>query len=384
MWWPVGAVVVGECGAWGVGKRLGGGYGALRVHGILRDEQEGGLSPKTETLEDAGRILEGEDRTFGEHPEAARMLEERFREIFEDYERRLREMKSLLVVGDGTTPEQLETYARSVLVRAAKVLRGVERSLLDVEEEIYRNIESSDEPLNPHPDESFRAGVALCKAAVTIVVKNLVPGTPPEKIAEIALAVQEIVMDRVSRMVMASYVDYLLTKVKETQFEERRRYSRELHDRLAHQMTVVTQSLDLYRAFKASDVERAERRLVLAQQSARESLDLMHEFAKELRLSETSDGLRIALENLMRISVPEGVDYEVSLEGEEKHLPDYVRDQLYMVLREGVRNAVAHSGSERIEVEVSITPRQVTARVRQQGVALVALGAEDGTTEGGA
>ena len=39
-----------------------------------------------------------------------------------------------------------------------------------------------------------------------------------------------------------------------------------------------------------------------------------------------------------------------------------------------------HSGSERIEVEVSITPRQVTARVREQGVA---LGAEDGTTEGG-
>lgn len=288
-------------------------------------------------------------------------------------------MRSLLVVGDGTTPEQLEANARSVLRRAAKVLKGEERSLLAVEEEIYRNIESSDEPLNPHPDESFRAGVALCKAAVTVVVKNLVPGTTSEKIAGIALAVQEIVMDRVSRMVMASYVDYLLTKVKETQFEERRRYSRELHDRLAHQMTVVSQSLDLYRAFRESDAERAERRLVFAQESARESLDLMREFSKELRLSETSAGLRIALENLMRISVPEGVDYKVSLEGEEKHLPDYVRDQLYMVLREGVRNAVAHSGSDRLEVEVSITPRQVTARVRDHGTG---LDAEDGTTEG--
>ena len=330
-------------------------------------------------MEDVQGTLEDVEKRFEEYPEAARILEERFWEIFEDYERRLREIKSLLIVGDGTTPEQLETNARSVLGRAAKVLRGEERSLLAVEEEIYRNIESSDEPLNPHPDESFRAGVALCRAAVTVVVKNLVPGTPTEKIAEIALAVQEIVMDRVSRMVMASYVDYLLTKVKETQFEERRRYSRELHDRLAHQMTVVTQSLDLYRAFRESDAERAERRLVLAQESARESLDLMHEFSRELRLSETSDGLRIALENLMRISVPGGVYYEVSLEGEEQHLPDYVRDQLYMVLREGVRNAVAHSGSERIEVEVGITPRHVTARVRDHGTG---LDAEDGTTEG--
>ena len=38
-----------------------------------------------------------------------------------------------------------------------------------------------------------------------------------------------------------------------------------------------------------------------------------------------------------------------------------------MVLREGVRNAVAHSGSDRITVEVEITPRMVTAVVRDHG-----------------
>ena len=319
------------------------------------------------------------ERGFEEQPEAARILDKRFGEIFADYERRLREMNNLLVVGDGTTPEQLEANARSVLGRAAKVLRGEEKSLLAVEEEIYRNIESSDEPLNPHPDESFRAGVALCKAAVGVVVRNLTPGSAPEKVAGIALTVQEIVMDRVSRMVMASYVDYLLTKVKETQFEERRRYSRELHDRLAHDMTIVTQSLDLFGAFREGAPERAERRLTMAREAAGEALDLMREFSKELRLSETSDGLKSALENLMRISVPSGVDYEVLLEGEEKHLPDYVRDQLYMVLREGVRNAVAHSGSDRITVEVEVVPRRVTARVRDHGTG---FDPEDGTTEG--
>ncbi len=295
------------------------------------------------------------------------MLEERFEEIFEDYERTLTEAGSLLIVGDGTTREQLRKNAGDVIERAAKVLEDEERSLLAVEEEIYRNIESSEEPLNPHPDESFRAGVALCKAAVGVVVKNLVPGTSPVKVAGIALAVQEIVMDRVSRMVMASYVDYLLTKVKETQFEERRRFSRELHDRLAHQMTVVNQSLELYEAFKDTDAEKAKRRFDLARRSAQEALDLMGEFSRELRMMETSDGLRIALQNLMRISVPGGVGWEVSFEGEESHLPDYVRDQLYMVLREGVRNAVAHSGSDRITVEVGITPRRVTAVVRDHG-----------------
>ena len=301
------------------------------------------------------------------YPEAARVLEERFEEIFEDYERTLAESGSLLVVGDGTSRGQLKKNAGDVIGRAAKVLKGEEKSLLAVEQEIYRNIESSDEPLNPHPDESFRAGVALCKAAVEVVVENLLPGTSPENVAGMALAVQEIVMDRVSRMVMASYIDYLLTKVKETQFEERRRFSRELHDRLAHEMTVVTQSLDLYETFRDIDADKARKRFEIARQSAQYSLDLMGEFSRELRLMETSNGLNIALQNLMRISVPGGVEWDVSFEGEEEHLPDYVRDQLYMVLREGVRNAVAHSGSDRITVKVGITPRQVTAVVRDHG-----------------
>lgn len=312
--------------------------------------------------------------------EAARTLQEHFDEIFTDYERRLAESGSLLVVGDGASREQLESNARSIMGRAAQVLRGEEKSLLAVEEEIYRNIEASEEPLNPHPDESFRAGVALCKAAVLAVVRRLTPGTPPGEIAEIALAVQEIVMDRISRMVMASYVDYLLTKVKETQYEERRRFSRELHDRLGHQMTIVSQSLELYRALLDRDPGRAQEKLALAHDTANDALELMREFSSEIRGRETSEGLRIALENLMRISVSSEVAWEVSFEGEEEHLPEYVRDQLYMMLREGVRNAVAHSGSDRITVEVGIDPREVTAVIRDHGVGFDP--GESGPTEG--
>ena len=152
-----------------------------------------------------------------------------------------------------------------------------------------------------------------------------------------------------------------------------------LHDRLAHDVALVTQSLDLYRAYRERDPERAEERLAMARESADAALGLMSEYSRELKFSEATDGLRIALENLMRISVPEDVEWEVYVEGEEAHLPDYVRDQLYITLREGVRNAVAHRGSERITVEVQVTPRRVAARVRDLGSG---LHPEDGTTEG--
>ncbi len=319
-------------------------------------------------MEDAGKILGDKGPRSPGMVRAARVIQEKMSVIIEDYGRLLEEMGSLLIIGEGNTREQVESQARGVLERTTSVLKGEERSLLAVEEEIYRNIEDSKEPLNPHPDESFRAGVALCKATVAAVVDDLTPGTSPREIAEVALAVQEIVMDRISRMVMASFVDYLLTKVKETQGEERRRFSRDLHDRLAHEMTVVGQSLDLYRALAERDPRRAEEKLNLARKTAHEALELMRKFSRELRETETSDGLRIALENLLRISVPSNVESEVVFEGEEEHLPDYVRDQLYMVLREGVRNAVAHSGTDSIVVEVKISPREVVALIWDHGL----------------
>jgi signal transduction histidine kinase len=319
-------------------------------------------------MEDAGKILGDKGPRSPGMVRAARVIQEKMSVIIEDYGRLLEEMGSLLIIGEGNTREQVESQARGVLERTTSVLKGEERSLLAVEEEIYRNIEDSKEPFNPHPDESFRAGVALCKATVAAVVDDLTPGTSPREIAEVALAVQEIVMDRISRMVMASFVDYLLTKVKETQGEERRRFSRDLHDRLAHEMTVVGQSLDLYRALAERDPRRAEEKLNLARKTAHEALELMRKFSRELRETETSDGLRIALENLLRISVPSNVESEVVFEGEEEHLPDYVRDQLYMVLREGVRNAVAHSGTDSIVVEVKISPREVVALIWDHGL----------------
>jgi len=105
-------------------------------------------------------------------------MEESFGEIFARYERLLEEAGSLLVVGEGNTRSQLEKNARDVVFRAARLLKGRGESLLAVEEEIYRNIEDSEEPLNPHPDESFRAGVALCKAAVNVVVEDMEESPP--------------------------------------------------------------------------------------------------------------------------------------------------------------------------------------------------------------
>jgi signal transduction histidine kinase len=303
---------------------------------------------------------------------AAAVLEERFDEILEDYERRLLGMDSFVIVGEGSGTGAREAQARSMASRAAAILRGEDASPLEMEEEIYRNIEASREPLNPHPDEAFRAGEAFCGAALASIARHLPPETPPEEIVGISLAVEGVVTQRISRVLMASYIDYLMTKVRETRSEERRRFSRDLHDRLAHDVASVRANLELYEELKDADPERAQGRLLYARQAADEALGLVRDFASELRRSEASEGLRLALENLVRISVPQQTRTSISFEGDEAHLPDYVRDQLYLILREGVRNAVAHADAENMEVEVGIDRREVRAAIVDAGMGFMA------------
>ncbi len=305
---------------------------------------------------------------------AAAVLEERFDEILEDYERRLLGMDSFVIVGEGSGTDAREAQARSLAGRAAAILRGEEASALEMEEEIYRNIQASREPLNPHPDEAFRAGEAFCGAALSAIGRHLPPGTPPAEVVGISLAVEGVVTQRISRVLMASYIDYLMTKVRETRSEERHRFARDLHDRLAHDVASVRANLELYEELERADPERAQGRLRYAREAADEALGLVRDFASELRRSEASEGLRLALENLVRISVPQKTRTSISFDGDEAHLPDYARDQLYLILREGVRNAVAHSGAENMEVEVGITHDEVRATISDAGTGFMADG----------
>ena len=302
------------------------------------------------------------------HSLAAAVMGERFDEILEEYERRLLEMDSFVIVGEGSGSGARQAQALSMARRVAAILRGEEASALEMEEEIYRNIEASREPLNPHPDEAFRAGEAFCGAALATVARHLPPDTPPAEVVSISLAVEGVVTQRISRVLMASYIDYLMTKVRETQFEERRRFSRDLHDRLAHDVTSVRGNLELYEELKDRDPERTRTRLGYAREAADEALGLVRDFASETRKAETSEGLRIALENLVRISVPQETRTRITCEGDEAHLPDYVRDQLYMILREGVRNIVSHADTEDMEVEVGIVHDEVRATIVDAGI----------------
>ncbi len=148
--------------------------------------------------------------------------------------------------------------------------------------------------------------------------------------------------------------------------EERKRISRELHDRVAHSMAVVHQSLELYGAIKGRDPDGADRKLALARETTKTALKSTRDLSMTLR-NEVEDGLAPALSYLLSTVVPPEVHTEVSVEGDESLAPQEVRDQLFLILREGVRNAVSHAEAERISVAVEVTPDKIFGLVEDDG-----------------
>jgi PAS domain S-box-containing protein len=148
---------------------------------------------------------------------------------------------------------------------------------------------------------------------------------------------------------------------------ERERISRELHDRVAHSMAVAHQSLQLHDVLAGKDARRAEAKLDLAREMIKASLESTRNLSAELRRVDAEDGLEAELRHLLDVSVPPGIRAGIRVSGDEADVPGHVRGQLFLVLREAVRNAVSHSGCGSLSVGLDITPESVVGSVEDDG-----------------
>jgi PAS domain S-box-containing protein len=155
--------------------------------------------------------------------------------------------------------------------------------------------------------------------------------------------------------------------VARAEVAERERISRELHDRVAHSMAVVHQSLQLYEVLAAGDPSRAAPKLETAKEMARTALDSTRDLSAELRRSDAEEDLEQALHALLEVSVPPNVRTQLSVEGDESLVPGRARGQLFLILREAVRNAVSHSGCRRVTVALRFDGSEAVGSVQDDG-----------------
>ncbi|WP_079171284.1 sensor histidine kinase [Streptomyces sp. CC53] len=150
-------------------------------------------------------------------------------------------------------------------------------------------------------------------------------------------------------------------RARRTLLEERARIARELHDVVAHHMSVITVQADSapYRIEGLPPVASEEFSAIAA--SARESLTEMRRLLAVLR-SENAEGERAPqpgvdrVQQLVEATIRAGVPVELRLAAELGQVPQAVDLSAYRIVQEALANVVRHAPGARTRVSVSRSP----------------------------
>jgi signal transduction histidine kinase len=155
---------------------------------------------------------------------------------------------------------------------------------------------------------------------------------------------------------------------------ERTRIARDLHDTLLQSFHGILLHLQILsnELPRGMPKERLESVIDQAEQAIVEGRDAV----KGLRTSTVErNDLAMAIRTLgeeLAASNSRRPEFTVQVEGAPRDLHPILRDEVYRIVGEAMRNAFRHSGAQRIEVEIHYDGQQLRVRVRDNGKGIAA------------
>ncbi|MGB9432015.1 MAG: two-component regulator propeller domain-containing protein [Candidatus Acidiferrum sp.] len=151
---------------------------------------------------------------------------------------------------------------------------------------------------------------------------------------------------------------------------ERTRIARDLHDTLLQSFHGILLHFQTGINLLPERRGEAQKTLEKAMDQARHAIVEGREAIQGLRSSvvETND-LAVAMRTLGEelAANANSVDFQVHVEGTSRDLHPILRDEVYRITGEGIRNAFRHAEAKQIEVEIHYDDRRLRVRVRDDG-----------------
>ena len=153
--------------------------------------------------------------------------------------------------------------------------------------------------------------------------------------------------------------------------EERARIARELHDEVAHAMSVIAVQADAAEGALAHDPALVERPLSAIRETARVALTDMRRVLGALRGDDVASyapepGLaRVGA--LLEQTRAAGLEVVLRTEGEPTPLPPALDVAAYRVVQEGLTNVRKHAAARRVEVLIRYGRQAIEVEVRDDG-----------------
>ena len=156
--------------------------------------------------------------------------------------------------------------------------------------------------------------------------------------------------------------------------EERLRIARELHDVVAHTMSVVAVHAGTGRMVAEQDPAAARQALATIETATRSALSEMRRLLGVLRSSDGGASAALSpapglgdLDALVAAVGTSGAAVEVRVEGERNDVPPGVDLSAFRIVQEALTNVVKHAGPARVAVAVRYDADAVTVEVEDDG-----------------
>lgn len=154
--------------------------------------------------------------------------------------------------------------------------------------------------------------------------------------------------------------------------EERSRIARELHDVVAHGISVMTVQAGAVRRLLREEQQREREALETIEQTGREALAEMRRMVGVMKHPEEAPALApqpglARLDRLVARARDAGLPVELTIEGTPGALAPGIDLAAYRVVQEGLTNARKHAGAKRVEVVVRYESDGVELTVADDG-----------------
>ena len=159
----------------------------------------------------------------------------------------------------------------------------------------------------------------------------------------------------------------------EGQLAERTRIARELHDTLLQSFSALLLRLQSVSKILPGRPEEARQRVASAIEQASSAIAEGRDAVHELRSEGTADDdLAHAIGNFGRELLSGATDenppgFRVHVEGTPRRLNPMLRDEVYRIAVEALRNAVRYAEAKQIEAEIQYNAQQLQLRIRDDG-----------------
>ncbi|MFD0329515.1 sensor histidine kinase [Streptacidiphilus monticola] len=217
-----------------------------------------------------------------------------------------------------------------------------------------------------HLTHSIRAGMILLDLVMDAISEAVGLSEDGDGHSAAVRSLQQGVSRRLE-IGSVGYDTLLLTRVRALHEEGRRKLAREIHDQLGNSLSLAMRQLEMYELVHQRAGTEAGPQVRAVKAAVLEALDTSRQLVTELRRSNVSGTLETALRGFVSSMGDTGSSVQIWVQGSDEWLPGRLAEELFVLVRECLRNALRHSRADNVVVSIDIAPHQVQTEVIDDG-----------------